>query len=255
MMGQTTSILRRPKGIAIKGRAFLISLALLLGACGGGTTNAPTATPPSPKETAIPTIPEATTAPAPPTPSSGAKEREMIPCTENDQKALICITTGEQVSTVIVVIPKQKDETLKTLEVWKVPWTNDEPPPEQASFSLIKKVINFEVVISGTKPLTETVLSKFDPALQIQVPFTEDDVKQAGGPAQFELAFFDHDKKIWVDFAGSDNNRTIKFMPNGSPQDKFVCSNPELNTPPEKGGFACITISNWADRHTAMGKR
>ena len=106
---------------------------------------------------------------------------------------------------------------------------------KEGDFRIIRRLINFEIVLAGTA----APVKKFDPPAQLQVCISEDDIAQAGELNKLVLGWYDYEKNVWHVLIRDINPEIL---------DQEGC--------PYPGYFGAITIDIegiWADPPMAWG--
>jgi hypothetical protein len=93
-----------------------------------------------------------------------------------------------------IIIPRQINHEGADVFPDQVPWAIGAPEPEEApeGMTVVKRVINFRIVVDSKDPVTqiedELESIDLDPPITIEVPFTSEDVEAAGGIDRLKLA-------------------------------------------------------------------
>jgi len=102
-----------------------------------------------------------------------------------------------------------------------------------------REVINFEVVDNSGQ-----VITKFDPAIELKVYFTANDVKFAGGNLDdLKLAFLPVNDSRWIIFTEQkhDLERHLDYWPPPTEGDLWI-------------GYFKVKIFDWGDPSVSVGK-
>jgi len=99
-------------------------------------------------------------------------------------------------------------------------------------FAPHRLVINFEVSVDPDDP--DNYVSEFSPPIHLRVPYTNADVKAAGGFENLQLGFWDEVNEYWVSF---NKHEKFEFSIKGD----------------ESGGFVTVIIPSWGDRRVGYG--
>jgi len=188
--------------------SLMVTFAILCSACGNGQ---------------IPDNP----ANSPPIPETA---KFNCAADENNEKVMIChiredieirIPVQERSESFLYAINLPMDGDLRTLK--------DEKRDE---FSPHRLIINFEISADQKDP--GNYVSEFSPPIHLRVPYTDVDVKAAGGLENLQLGFWDEVNNYWVSFT-----KTPKY--------EFSIEGDE------SGGFVMVTIPSWGDRRIGWG--
>ncbi len=137
---------------------------------------------------------------------------------------------------VTVTVPKQrskgrtgKDKKPKVRKLDAGSLANMQP--KRSAFRPGRLVMNFDVVDENDN---DSVISEFDPKLEFQVKYTKADRDRVPAGQSLQLAFWDGDD--WVIFTAAKHGFALHADPD-----------------PNKGGYASVAISRWADPPLAWG--
>jgi hypothetical protein len=138
---------------------------------------------------------------------------------------------------VTVTVPKQKHKGKtgkdKKPKVNQLPFGSlDNMKPKQSTFKPGRPVINFVVVDENDG---DALLTEFDPKLEFQVKYAKADQDRATAAGKsLQLAFWDGND--WVILTAAKHGFALHADSN-----------------PNKGGYASVSISRWADPPLAWG--